>query len=48
MKRIFAATVCAMAFLGSGLFAEGQGEKLQIGLAMPETHVERCSVTELP
>jgi putative multiple sugar transport system substrate-binding protein len=39
-KSLLAATITAVAFSGA-LFANGQSEGLDIGLAMPETHVER-------
>jgi putative multiple sugar transport system substrate-binding protein len=40
MKKVIA--TCAVLVLAmGGLFAQAQGEELDIGLAMPETHVER-------
>ena len=40
MKRILSITVVLLLAAGT-VFAAGQSEKLDIGLAMPETHVER-------
>ncbi len=41
MKKLLLASVLAASLCAAGLFANGGGEKLDIGLAMPETHVER-------
>jgi len=41
MKKTVIASLILMVAFGGGLFANGQSESLDIGLAMPETHVER-------
>ncbi|MDC7220829.1 MAG: sugar ABC transporter substrate-binding protein [Spirochaetales bacterium] len=41
MKKSLLVTVLVLSICGAGLFANGAGESLDIGLAMPETHVER-------
>jgi putative multiple sugar transport system substrate-binding protein len=42
MKKILLATLTAAVVISGGLFANGQSEGgLDVGLAMPETHVER-------